>query len=54
MAFVLVGIFACVILIYGQYVFGLMIMLMNIIINLYPSLLQQKNKRRLDKLIQNK
>ncbi|UBM59470.1 hypothetical protein LAG90_02210 [Marinilongibacter aquaticus] len=32
--------------------FGLVIMALNLLMNLYPSLLQQENKRRLDKLIQ--
>ncbi len=32
-------------------VFGLSIMIANILMNLYPSLLQQENKRRIDKLI---
>lgn len=31
--------------------YGLSIMIPNILMNLYPSLLQQENKRRLDKLI---
>lgn len=31
--------------------FGLAIMIPNILMNLYPSLLQQENKRRIDKLI---
>lgn len=31
--------------------YGLTIMIPNIILNLYPSLLQQENKRRIDKLI---
>ena len=31
--------------------FGLIIMLVNVLMNLYPSLLQQENKRRIDKLI---
>src|SRR3546814_254586 len=31
--------------------FGLVIMAVNILMNLYPSLLQQENKRRIDKLI---
>lgn len=31
--------------------FGLTIMTVNVFMNLYPSLLQQENKRRLDKLI---
>ena len=34
-----------------NYLFGLTIMIVNIILNLYPSLLQQENKRRIDKLI---
>ncbi|MEY3241746.1 MAG: hypothetical protein RIR11_3185 [Bacteroidota bacterium] len=32
-------------------VFGLAMMLGNILMNLYPSLLQQENKRRIDRLI---
>ncbi|QDO94687.1 hypothetical protein FNB79_12190 [Formosa sediminum] len=31
--------------------FGLTIMIVNVLMNLYPSLLQQENKRRIDKLI---
>lgn len=31
--------------------FGLIIMIVNILMNLYPSLLQQENKRRIDKLM---
>jgi len=34
-----------------NYLFGLTIMVVNILMNLYPSLLQQQNKRRIDKLI---
>jgi hypothetical protein len=34
-----------------NYLFGLTIMVVNILMNLYPSLLQQENKRRIDKLI---
>ena len=34
-----------------NYLFGLTIMIANILMNLYPSLLQQENKRRIDKLI---
>lgn len=34
-----------------NYLFGLTIMVINILMNLYPSLLQQENKRRIDKLI---
>jgi len=32
-------------------VFGLAMMIPNVLMNLYPSLLQQENKRRIDKLI---
>lgn len=32
-------------------VFGISIMIANILMNLYPSLLQQENKRRIDRLI---
>lgn len=32
-------------------VFGLTMMIPNVLLNLYPSLLQQENKRRIDKLI---
>ena len=34
-----------------NYLFGLTIMVVNILMNLYPSLLQQENKRRIDKLV---
>lgn len=34
-----------------NFLFGFIIMIVNILMNLYPSLLQQENKRRLDKLI---
>lgn len=37
-----------------SFLFGLSIMMVNILMNLYPSLLQQENKRRIDKLIKNK
>lgn len=33
-----------------NYLFCLIIMIVNILMNLYPSLLQQQNKRRIDKL----
>jgi hypothetical protein len=32
-------------------VFGLTMMIGNVLLNLYPSLLQQENKRRIDKLV---
>ena len=34
-----------------NFLFALIIMIINILMNLYPSLLQQENKRRIDKLI---
>ncbi len=37
-----------------NYWFGLVIMIVNVLMNLYPSLLQQRNKRRIDILIQRK
>jgi|CXWL01.1.fsa_nt_gi hypothetical protein len=51
-AFVFVVIFAVVKSIQLDLVFGLVIMLVNVLMNLYPSLLQQENKRRMDPLIQ--
>lgn len=49
-------IFVAAFAIYKSYmvhiVFGLTMMIPNILMNLYPSLLQQENKRRIDKLIQ--
>ena len=51
-------IFVTVFAIYNSFivniVFGLTMMIPNILINLYPSLLQQENKRRIDKLINRK
>lgn len=46
-----VTIFALVKFINGFYLFGLIMMMVNILLNLYPSLLQQENKRRIDKFI---
>lgn len=34
-----------------QWLFGLIIMAVNVLMNLHPSLLQQQNKRRIDKLL---
>ncbi|MFK7814361.1 MAG: hypothetical protein AB8B59_17820 [Maribacter sp.] len=34
-----------------NYLFGIIIMIANVLMNLYPSLLQQENKRRIDMLI---
>ena len=49
--FVFVTFFAIYKSITHNYLFGLTIMIVNILMNLYPSLLQQENKRRIDKLI---
>lgn len=49
--FIFVTIFALVKLYSLNFLFGLTIIIMNIVMNLYPSLLQQENKRRIDKLI---
>lgn len=35
----------------GDFSFGIIMMIINILLNLYPSLLQQANKRRIDKLL---
>lgn len=50
--FVFVSIFALVKFYNHNFLFGLIIMLVNIVMNLYPSLLQQENKRRIDKFLQ--
>lgn len=50
--FAFVAIFVLVKIFNSNYLFGLVIMVVNILMNLYPSLLQQENKRRIDKLIQ--
>jgi hypothetical protein len=49
--FAFVTIFALVRFYQAEFLFGLTIMLVNTLMNLYPSLLQQQNKRRIDKLI---
>lgn len=46
-----VTIFAVIKLINSNYLFALIIMLVNVLMNLYPSLLQQENKRRIDRFI---
>lgn len=51
-AFVFVSIVAIIKGISINVVFGLTLMGPNILMNLHPSLLQQENKRRIDKLIQ--
>ncbi|WP_299224420.1 hypothetical protein [uncultured Psychroserpens sp.] len=52
--FVFVTIFAIYKVFNVSIVFGLTIMIPNILLNLYPSLLQQENKRRIDIIINRK
>ena len=49
--FVFVTFFAVYKSLTNNLLFGLIIMAVNTLMNLYPSLLQQENKRRIDKLI---
>jgi len=49
--FIFVTVFAFVKFFNFDFVFGLTIMIVNALMNLYPSLLQQENKRRIDKFI---
>jgi ABC-type protease/lipase transport system fused ATPase/permease subunit len=49
--FVFVSVFAVIKSFHFNYLFGFIITVVNILMNLYPSLLQQENKRRIDKLI---
>jgi hypothetical protein len=50
-AFLFVSIFMFVAIYNQEYLSALIILLMNIFMNLGPSLLQQQNKRRIDKLL---
>lgn len=49
-AFGLVAVFALVKVVQGNYAAGTIMMAVNILMNLYPSLLQQENKKRIDRL----
>ncbi|WP_460501231.1 glycosyl-4,4'-diaponeurosporenoate acyltransferase CrtO family protein [Hymenobacter agri] len=49
--FVFVTVFAFAKIITLNYLFAFVILLVNVVMNFYPSLLQQENKRRIDKLI---
>jgi hypothetical protein len=51
-AFVFMGVFTLIKLFQGLYLFALVMLLVNILMNLYPSLLQQQNKRRIDRYIE--
>ncbi len=50
-AFLFVLIIVVIIILKHEFLFALIVLIVNIIMNLYPSLLQQKNKRRIDRLI---
>lgn len=49
--FVFVTVFAVIKSIHFNYSFSLIIMIVNVLLNLYPSILQQQNKRRIDTFI---
>lgn len=49
-AFIAVAIFALSMVFKGKYLPAFIMMMLNTLMNLYPSLLQQENKRRIDKL----
>ncbi len=53
-AFVFVTLFAIYYCFKVNLIYGLTIMIPNIFLNLYPSLLQQENKRKIDQLINRK
>ncbi len=53
-AFIFVSIFAIFYCFKVSIIYGLAIMIPNTFLNLYPSLLQQENKRKIDKLINQK
>jgi hypothetical protein len=51
-AFVFMGIFILIKIFNGLYLFAMVMTIINILMNLYPSLLQQQNKRRIDRYLQ--
>jgi len=50
-AFVFMGIFILIKIFYGLYLFAIVMLFVNILMNLYPCLLQQQNKRRIDRYL---
>ncbi|WP_217277303.1 hypothetical protein [Pedobacter foliorum] len=50
-AFLFMGIFILIKIIHGLYLFAIVMLIVNILMNLYPSLLQQQNKRRIDRYL---
>lgn len=51
-AFAFMTIFIFVKIFQGLYLFALIMLLVNLLMNLYPSLLQQQNKRRIDRYLE--
>lgn len=51
-AFTFMAIFICIKIYNGLYLFAGVMLLVNVLMNLYPSLLQQQNKRRIDRYLQ--
>ena len=51
--FLYVNIFVLIKFLNNEPFFAIVIFFVNVLMNLYPSLLQQKNKRRIDKLLRN-
>ena len=51
LAFILTLLISVIILMYEQFEFGVLLTTTNVFFNLYPSLLQQKNKERVNRLI---
>jgi len=49
--FLFILIVSLILLIKKEMEFGIILIISNVIFNLYPSLLQQKNKKRIDELI---
>ena len=50
-AFAFMGMFSLFKVYQGMYLFASVILLVNVLMNLYPSLLQQQNKRRIDRYL---
>ena len=51
-AFIFMGIFILIKIYYGMYLFATVMLAVNVLMNLYSSLLQQQNKRRIDRYLQ--
>jgi len=50
-AFAFMGIFILIKIFQGSYLFAFVMLMVNMLMNLYPSLLQQQNKRRIDRYL---